>query len=285
MGRARALFGRCLLAGAAAIVVAGCVASSAAAAVPHVTPLEASAVTASSAKINVGIDPEGGETSWEIALECRGSNSCEEAVSTPQRAVGVLVASTGQEVVSDEVSGLQPDSYYRYTVIATNSSGREGWVGVNFRTCPSTGPCPSQGVPGGEQLWNFEGARREAEEAPRLEAEREKAKREGEERAAREAAALTARELAIRQAGERAGREAAERELAARAQRCVVPHLVGRSLAGARRALSAAHCTLGRVSAPRGDHGPLVVSHQGARAGQKLAKGSRVAVTLAAKRA
>lgn len=280
---ARALFGRTSLVTPVAVVCWLAVPASASAAVPGVTTMVATGVTSSGARVEAAIDPEGSQTSYEIWLECQGGSPTCEAPGAPQRQVGVLGSPTGQQTVSAEFSGLQAASYYRYGVIATNSSGREGWTGVSFRTCPSSGPCPMQPAPGGEQLWNFEAARREAEEAPALEAAREAAKREGEERLAREAAQFTARELAAREAGERAGREAAEREAAARAKRCVVPHVVGDSLAAARQSLTAAHCALGKVNAPRGHHGALTVSRQGVRAGQRLAAGSKVGVSLAAR--
>lgn len=271
---------------AVALVLCCATAPSAAAATgaPHVTTELATGVTSTSATIEVAIDPEGRETSYEIWLECREAGSGCEAVATPQRHVGVLASVSGEQTVTAELSGLQPGSYYSYAVIATNSAGREGWVGVSLRTCPSSGPCPGQPAPGGESLWNIEGARRVGEEAPALEAAREAAKREGEERLAREAALWAARELAARTAGERAGREAAEREAAARAARCVVPRLSGASLAAARRSLTAAHCALGRVSVPHRGHGTLVVSRQSVRAGRKLAAGSRVSVTLTPRR-
>ena len=270
---------RLLLAVAAILCCTVAPAAAADPGIPVVTTEVATAVTSTSATIEVSIDPQGLETSYEIWLECRGTGDGCEAVASPERHVGVLAASSGAQTVTDEMNGLQPGSYYRYAVIARNSAGREGWVGVGLNTCPSSGPCPSQSVPGGTGLWVWEAARLSAEEAPAREAARQAAKREGEERLAREAAVWAARELAARQAGERAGREAAERE--ARARGCVVPHLAGESLAAARRSLAAAHCALGRVSAPHRSHGALVVSRQGMRAGQRLSAGSRVSVTLA----
>jgi hypothetical protein len=283
MVRARALLGRLSLVTAVGAVCWLAAPASASASVPQVTTMIATGVTSSSATVEAAIDPEGSQTSYEIALECQGSGPGCEAPGAPQRQVGVLGSPSGQQTVSAEFTGLQAGLYYSYAVIATNASGREGWNGVSFRTCPSSGPCPMQPAPGGEQLWNLEAARREAEEAPALEAAREAAKREAEERLAREAAQSAAREIAAREAGERAGREAAEREAAARARHCVVPHLVGDSLAAARRSLAAAHCALGRVGAPRGHHGALMVSRQGVRAGRRLAAGSRIGVNLVAR--
>jgi beta-lactam-binding protein with PASTA domain len=60
----------------------------------------------------------------------------------------------------------------------------------------------------------------------------------------------------------------------------VVPRLKGDSLAEARGALRGAHCSLGKLTEPLGPHGPLVVVRQSVRSGSKLAKGSRVALTL-----
>ncbi len=285
--RLSALPRRPLIVSAATAFSLGCAALPAAAGggAPEVTPMVATAVTTTAATIEVGINPEGKETSYEIWLECREAGGSCEPVGAPQRQVAVLGAPTGEQTVSAAVSGLQPGSYYRYGVIATNSAGREGYLGVSFKTCPSTGPCPMQPAPGGESLWNIEGARRVGEEAPALEAQREALKREAEERLVREAAQWAARELAARQAGERAGREAAEREAAARAARCVVPRLRGDSLIAARRALAAAHCALGAVTAPRGRHGALVVTGQSVPRGRRLARGAKVSLTLRPRRA
>src|SRR5581483_1361411 len=62
---------------------------------------------------------------------------------------------------------------------------------------------------------------------------------------------------------------------------CVVPKLKGKTLARARRALSAAHCTLGRVRKPKHSSGTLVVVAQGLKAGTKSETGTMVAVKLA----
>jgi hypothetical protein len=65
---------------------------------------------------------------------------------------------------------------------------------------------------------------------------------------------------------------------------CVVPKLTGKTLAGARRSLTAAHCALGRVSKPRSlrhvKSSKLVIGRQQPKAGSHLAAGSKVAVTL-----
>jgi hypothetical protein len=62
---------------------------------------------------------------------------------------------------------------------------------------------------------------------------------------------------------------------------CVVPKLTGRTLAAAKKALTKAHCRLGKVkklggATPKSGK----VSRQGSKPGAKLAYGSKVAVTL-----
>lgn len=61
---------------------------------------------------------------------------------------------------------------------------------------------------------------------------------------------------------------------------CVVPHLVGHMLRGARALLARAHCRLGKISRPAHAGGKLLVSHQGDPRGMKLPAGTAVAVRL-----
>ena len=79
--------------------------------------------------------------------------------------------------------------------------------------------------------------------------------------------------------------------IAARATRCVVPRLKGMTLAQARRALSGAHCALGKTKTPtpprkkagRGKHWELIVAKQTPTPGTTEPTGSRVALKLAYK--
>ncbi len=65
---------------------------------------------------------------------------------------------------------------------------------------------------------------------------------------------------------------------------CVVPRLRGHTLAGARRALAGAGCSLGHVRRRRGAGGRLVVLSQGTAAGIVRQAGAPVAVTLGERR-
>jgi hypothetical protein len=72
-----------------------------------------------------------------------------------------------------------------------------------------------------------------------------------------------------------------------RVVRCTVPRLKGLTLTGARRALSRAHCKLGRVAKPRARRGrrlpPLAVRSSTPGKGAVRAEGARVKVTLGPK--
>jgi hypothetical protein len=67
---------------------------------------------------------------------------------------------------------------------------------------------------------------------------------------------------------------------AAASAQCLVPGLKGKSLAKARKALAAAHCSLGRVARPKGARGSLVVRSSSPAAGSSLAAGAKVGVRL-----
>jgi hypothetical protein len=257
---------------------------------PEVQWEAASEVSASGATAEAWINPEGGETSYEIWLECRevvgSGRQCEPLTADPQRRQGTLPPVSERLLVTDAFTGLQPDSFFKYRVVATNSVGRSGIVGAGFETviCQPMSLCPAQPYAPGEPLWNLEGAEREAQEAPRLEAEREAKHREEEERPAKEAAERSAKEREIREAGERAGREQAERAATAGRSGCVVPHLKGDSPAAAGHALRRAHCGSGKFSMPHGHRGQLVVVGQSVHGGRRLPAGTRVALTLGPRR-
>jgi hypothetical protein len=242
--------------------------------------MEPTGLTETSGMLQAKINPEGSETAWEIALECgrsspAESSPCESLSGDSQKHEGRIAAGAPAEVVHAEVDGLQPGYVYKYRVLAWNSLGKEGWVGMEFGTCLAHGGCPTGQNPG--IAWSgIEAAERSAREAPRIEAELEAKQRHEEE-------AKAAHERAIREAGERAGREATERERLrgmVRTTRCIVPKLEGDGIRRARRALRKAHCRLAKVHAPGKHHGLLVVTHQSPRAGRRLAKGTAVALWL-----
>ena len=238
------------------------------------------------ATLKAPIRPGGLETNYEVWLQCT-SQSCTSTES--HRVADGSINSGLEHEVNVPLTSLEWNTSYTFEVIASNKDGTVSSYPQTFTTgSPPPAGCPD-GCPSGEKYesklepWVNEGATREANEAPRLEEEREAKAKEEAERPAKEAAARAAKEREVREAGERAGREAAERELLAKqasTTMCVVPSLKGDSLTAARRALSKAHCKLGRVSKSRGHHKALVVSSQSAKSGKTLAEGAAVAVKL-----
>jgi hypothetical protein len=86
-------------------------------------------------------------------------------------------------------------------------------------------------------------------------------------------------QLRVDEAREREAREASEREREALAVRCVVPHLRGRSLTGARSVLASAHCVLGKVR-DFSTHRGVVVVVQSVPAGRTMPADTAVGVRL-----
>jgi hypothetical protein len=100
--------------------------ASAATQAPEVQWEAASEVSATGATAEASINPEGGETSYEIWLECReapGINQpCEPLTANPQRRQGTLPSVSEPVIVTDVVTGLQPGDFYKYRVV-----GELGW--------------------------------------------------------------------------------------------------------------------------------------------------------------
>lgn len=68
------------------------------------------------------------------------------------------------------------------------------------------------------------------------------------------------------------------------ARPCVVPRLVGVTLPVARRRLEHAGCRVGAIHRAKGGSGALIVYREGARAGRKVRRGTRVTLWLRAKK-
>jgi len=216
-----------------------------------------------SAKIN----PEGLMTRYEFLLAAEGGP---EEIGHGSIAAGAI-----EPKVSATAMSLKPDNHYAFLVVAVNSDGedaREGEFTTEEEAVVPPG-CP-QGC--GPQVpyelevnpRGVEGALRSGEELARREAERQAQLKQEE--------ALAASEREKREAGEGAAREAAERAAA----QCVVPSLRGDSLGRARRTLSRAHCTLGKVKRGRLGAQRTVVLAQTVPAGHRLTAGAAVGVRL-----
>ena len=78
----------------------------------------ASHVSTAGATIEAPINPEGGETSWEIWLEYQGvepSSQCEPLTVGSQRQQGILSPGFESQTVTDAVTNLQPIGWSQST--------------------------------------------------------------------------------------------------------------------------------------------------------------------------
>lgn len=229
-------------------------------------------------EVTVGakINPEGLDTSYEIAMECQlreKAGACETALTGPT-AAGVIPGGEESQEVSLNVTSLQAGSYL-FGVLATNSAGGEFRRG-ELTIPPRIEPC-SSGCNPYERPPNPEAGQHGEEAGARVVAEYH-----ARQRAAEEATAAHEQELKAQEAA-RIAAETAKREAAAKAARraCVVPSLRGDSLAAARRALARAHCRLGKVSRRSRSGLPMAVAGQSPQRGRHLRSGAAVSVSLA----
>jgi hypothetical protein len=248
-----------------------------AASAPKIVSLSAE-VDETTATLKGTIRPDGLETTYEFWMLREGA-----FVAVGE---GHIAPDKLEVEVRAPVYSLLAEHTYYWGLSVSNADGSAGGEVHSFKT-PAP---PPPGLPHGsgagapvefhEEEWNLRAAERLASEAPAIEAEYRAKRKEEEERPAKEAAARAAKEREVREAGERAGREAAERQRLLMASQCVVPRIVGDRLRAARRALRAAHCRLGKVTEPKAGRTRLMIATQGAVPGQRLSKGSVIAVTL-----
>jgi hypothetical protein len=258
-----------------------------AAAVPRIIDAQAKDMTEHSAALEAQVDPEGGQTTVELWLECQdstpGRGACEPVTGGPHTQTALLPAQAGTQMLTVEMTGLQPGYEYTYRVAAVNSAGRVQAISApNFETV-TLGGC-AKGCPytSSVSLASIEGARIEAERIfAEAEAARQAAREQKERQLREEDAARYAAELA---ALKRREEEEAPATAPPPAARCVVPRLKGDTLSVARSALAREHCRLGKVHWPRHRRGSLRVLAQGVAHGHSLAAGSPVAVTLGRER-
>ncbi len=96
---------------------------------PGVDTLPATEVTAFSARLNAKVNPKGVEVNECVIEYGRTSAYGSSMPCSPEPGSG-----TTGVLVSVAVSGLAPDSYYHYTVVAKNINGTARGVDKEFRT-------------------------------------------------------------------------------------------------------------------------------------------------------
>jgi hypothetical protein len=104
-----------------------------------------SGVTEDEAVLRATINPEGAATEYRI--EYTSLQSFEEAgfTNATVAAEGTLPSGLEGKEISAAIAGLDPDSRYRFRVVAVNEEG-EGEAEAGFRTYPSSSfePCPNE---------------------------------------------------------------------------------------------------------------------------------------------
>ncbi len=222
---------------------------------------------------------EGSETTVHVnygpigGLWCTSGAREGTALETRPQALGEAEAAGAQ--VRVDVNGLQGETWYCAELVAHNEDGTAYGGQIDFKSPPPGSlkteseelPLPVQHINPYERE-NAGGAEYGAVMGHLMVEEHERE----QSRIASERKAVEARE--------REAREASERALAA--ARCLVPHLKGRSLAGAREALARSHCKLGKVRRAS-HHGRLRVVGQTIPAGRELSAGTAVGVRLGAR--
>ncbi len=236
--------------------------------------------------VSAHINPEGLETSYEIKLEC-GPEEPVPCDSIPsERQDGHLPAGYELHEVTLTLTGLQPGTYW-FGTRAINTAGEALWVSDGLKIpspCPNgcePSPFPEGTAPTGPVEAPYLGAANEdLKKIAEQEAERRTKEKEAEEQKTRELSARPASEQ------EHTDEQPTAAPAPTKHPACRVPTLKGDTLTVARRALAQAHCRLGAVHhQPAHHHGTLHVSAQSAPAGEQLAGGARVMLTLGAKRA
>ena len=258
---------------------------------PTIDSVTLKEVTMAGVALEAEINPQGNETSYEFLIVWRALKPRERGEplpGEPPSQEGHISAGSSDVTASAFLSGLQPGYTYWYQVIATS-------LGNNTRSAatalPYFNPDWFEEVPPYAEGPPYAPPERAgcSDESGDLAAAETGREQRAKEAAAKEAAATEEQEedkarAAAVLAGEEAARKHREEEAAARdtrAQACIVPTLRGDTLTSARRALSKAHCRLGKVSKPKGHHhGQLVVTQERASAGAKLPSDARIAFIL-----
>jgi hypothetical protein len=248
---------------------------------PTIVNAQALDITEDGATLELRINPQGAETSYEAWLECQQATEnaagCGAVTGGPHEVGGTFPPSSEVQMVDVAMTGLDPGFTYLYRVAASNAAGRtEEEPQLPFETF-AQGACGPQGCPlrFGVSLAAIEAGRRVAAKAV-----------EEAERARTEAARLEAQRRQEEEVIARRNLEVAlvptvpSQHVDVGPALCRVPALRGHTLSGARRLLRAAHCRLGRVTAVHGAQARLVVRSQHPHRGKALAAGGRVSVTL-----
>ncbi len=112
---------------------------------PVIESISFSGVTEAEAVLRATINPEGAETEYRIEYTSQQSFEEEEFANATVAREGTLPAGLEGEEVSAPIAGLDPDSRYRFRVVAINKEGEDkDEAGFRTYSVPSFEPCPNE---------------------------------------------------------------------------------------------------------------------------------------------
>ncbi len=111
---------------------------------PEVLPLTASKVTAESAILNAGVNPQNSATTYRFEYGSQGPCDANPCTSVPVLADPALSAGSGGTpvTVSRKIEGLQPATVYHFRLVASNAAGSTLGLSRTFLTRNSENPPP-----------------------------------------------------------------------------------------------------------------------------------------------
>ncbi len=248
---------------------------------PTIASTEVTDVTETSVTLVAQVEPHDSEGEYEFKLVQQGSPPAFRGEPIPggpqvhKRRIG-----PGEQTVSAVMTDLQPGHVYWYVLVVSNSEERAR-TGDSYFSFHYSGDFPEGigGAPYEPEIpeWAIDLSEEEsAQVVKEYEAKQRQVAREREERQAAEAAKLAAEAAALKSQEE----ALASAHTAPASPICVVPSVRGDALSVARRAISKAHCRLGRVIRPHRHRGALIVIGQTPRHGRKLVGETAIEVAL-----
>jgi hypothetical protein len=221
-------------------------------------------ITEHDATIEAQINPQGGETLYEIRLlwqDAHPPSEGEPVTGGIQSQFARIAAGLGGQTVSFALTGLQPGYSYWYLVRAGNRAGAPSgknlhWFGFHNSVVYSEGWAPNLPYEPLVSFWSVFSTEEAVAKVVRENQERRaQAAKEYEEQQAT-AARLAAEAAALKRSGEEAHAASAPPAALPPVVACTVPSLKGDTLSVARRAITRHHCRLGKVHWARNRHGP-----------------------------
>lgn len=249
---------------------------------PVVTTGAATELTSSSAKIDGTVNANGDGTACKVEYGLTASYGSEKACSA---AVG---SGASPVPVSASLTGLTGNTTYHYRVVATNTGGTTNGADQSFKTKPNVFSLTVSKAGSGSGTVSCDGGVCAAgyEEGTKVTLTASAAS--DSDFAGWSGAGCSGTGSCVVTIGGNVTVTATFDKKPSPPppppeSKCTVPKLAGKTLGQAKKALTAAHCTLGKVTKPKKKKGKLVVKSSKPGAGSVLAENSKVDLKLGPK--